>query len=282
MNILFKTGSIEKQAYQCLILLTHSKNKNPAYDAVDKVSKQRLEKFKKKGDIQSKLGHSLVVYDLLGVKADRVVLVSQGDKKEMLNSRTALKLIEAIAQSITKLEVSNACISVDGLNCGGFSTEWFIRQLAIGLKVANYRFNQYKSEVKKSEVLLSEATIFLSDKVNQLEKTAAQEGLSIGLGVNLARDLGNLPGNVCTPNYLVKAAQVLARKNSKVTTKILREKDMEKLKMGSFLSVSKGSTEEGALIIMHYKGGKTSQKPVILLGKGITFDSGGISLKPDT
>ena len=106
-----------------------------------------------------------------------------------------------------------------------------------------------------------------------------QHGDSIGHGVMLAKDLGNLPANVCTPAYLARTAKKLASGNGKVTTKILNEAEMKRLGMGSLLSVTAGATEPAKLIVIHYKNGG-SAKPIVLVGKGVTFDTGGISLKP--
>jgi leucyl aminopeptidase len=108
---------------------------------------------------------------------------------------------------------------------------------------------------------------------------ALKQGDAIGQGMDLTKTLGNLPGNICTPSYLADQARLLA-KNHKLGVKVLEQKDMEKLGMGSLLSVSKGSRQPPKLIVLEYHGGPAKQKPVVLVGKGITFDTGGISLKP--
>ena len=110
-------------------------------------------------------------------------------------------------------------------------------------------------------------------------ETAVRLGKAISAGVTLARDLGNLPGNICTPTYLAKQAQAL-EKHGAIKTRVLEEADMEKLGMGALLSVSRGSRQPAKLIIMEYHGGKKDEPPVALVGKGLTFDAGGISIKP--
>jgi leucyl aminopeptidase len=115
---------------------------------------------------------------------------------------------------------------------------------------------------------------------NATGQAALQWGESIATGLNYARDLGNLPPNICHPSYLAEQAHLLAKGQRKLTVSILSEKDMEKLGMGAFLAVSKGSDQEGKLISMEYHGGKKGDKPVVLVGKGVTFDTGGISIKP--
>jgi leucyl aminopeptidase len=107
-----------------------------------------------------------------------------------------------------------------------------------------------------------------------------RQGQVVAKAVALAKDLGNLPGNICTPSYLAEEARKLAQGNAKLSAKILTEKEMTALKMGSLLSVARGSRQPPRLIVLSYHGGKRADKPVVLVGKGITFDSGGISIKP--
>lgn len=113
-----------------------------------------------------------------------------------------------------------------------------------------------------------------------LGEQAVRQGMAVSAGIHLAKDLGNLPGNICTPDYLAKQAIKLATQHKKLKTSVLEEKDMEKLGMGSLLSVSKGSREPAKLITMEYMAGDKKQPPIVFVGKGVTFDSGGISLKP--
>src|SRR5690606_26072327 len=103
---------------------------------------------------------------------------------------------------------------------------------------------------------------------------------AIGRGMSLARDLGNLPGNICTPTYLAEQAQELAKRLPSIRTEVLDQPELEKLKMGAFLSVARGSRQPPKLIVMHYRGGSEEERPIVLVGKGLTFDAGGISLKP--
>jgi leucyl aminopeptidase len=107
-----------------------------------------------------------------------------------------------------------------------------------------------------------------------------RDGQAIANGMALARRLGNLPGNICTPAFLAEQARELGKAHRKLKVDVLEEKDMEKLGMGALLSVARGSRQPAKLIVMHYKGGAKDEQPVVLVGKGVTFDSGGISLKP--
>jgi leucyl aminopeptidase len=111
-------------------------------------------------------------------------------------------------------------------------------------------------------------------------KAAIEEASAISAGMSLTRDLGNLPANVCTPSYLARQATQLAKGEKRLRATVLGEAEMKKLKMGSLLSVSAGSRQPARLIVLEYRGAPASEQPVALVGKGVTFDTGGISLKP--
>lgn len=150
-------------------------------------------------------------------------------------------------------------------------------QIAEVFSDATYQVNALKSK-KPTIVALKKVVIFV-DKIQESDASLAlAQGLAIAEGVKLAKDLGNLPGNVCTPTYLGKQAKQLA-KDYGFKVDVLEKAEIEKLGMGSFLSVAQGSDEPMRLIVLQHKKGKKDQKPIALVGKGITFDTGGISLK---
>jgi leucyl aminopeptidase len=143
-----------------------------------------------------------------------------------------------------------------------------------------YQFTQTKSN-NNSKASLKKLVLNIANKKDlRKAQSAVKIGNGIASGVDLARDLGNLPGNICTPTYLASTASKQAKAAKNMSVKVLNQKDMEKLKMGSFLSVAKGSRQPPKFIIMNHQGGKKDDKPIVLVGKGITFDSGGISIKP--
>ena len=157
---------------------------------------------------------------------------------------------------------------------------WLITQAALIADEADYRFDRLKSKPEKTDSTLSTINFGLTND-NQLAvlKKILAQAVAMAQGVKLAKDLGNLPGNICTPTYLADQAKELAKEN-KLKVTILEEKDMDKLGMHSLLSVTRGSRQPAKLITLQYAGGDKKQKPIVLVGKGITFDSGGISLKP--
>jgi leucyl aminopeptidase len=143
-----------------------------------------------------------------------------------------------------------------------------------------YRFTEMKSKNKKKALSLSSYGHSIARRGDAGQaKRGADHGDGIAHGVSIARNLGNLPANVCTPSYLARTAKKLASGNGKLTTSVLGEAQMKKLGMGSLLSVTAGTAEPAKLIVMKYRGAD-NDKPVVLVGKGVTFDTGGISLKP--
>jgi leucyl aminopeptidase len=146
---------------------------------------------------------------------------------------------------------------------------------------AVYRFDQCKSESTPPKRQLKRVSFLLQsrDQMNAAKRATAH-GHAIGVGSRLARDLANLPGNICTPSYLADQARALARGKRKLKATVLDEKEMGRLGMGALLSVSRGSRQPAKLIVLEYRGGKADAKPVALVGKGLTFDAGGISIKP--
>jgi leucyl aminopeptidase len=154
-----------------------------------------------------------------------------------------------------------------------------IRQAVFAAANSTYRSDSLKSKPAKAATL-KHITFGMVDKPTAALKSTLDQAVAIAHGMALAKTLGNLPGNVCTPSHLSTRAQDLSKTHKSIKTTVLEEKDMRKLGMGSFLAVSQGSAQPPKLITMEYQGADKKQKPVVLVGKGITFDSGGISLKP--
>lgn len=207
---------------------------------------------------------------------ERVVLVGLGEK-QAVNEATLGKALSALAKHLNKLPAGKSAICLGDLNdtLRADAASALIRHIA----GEQYSFDLYKS--KKSDAPHLKELVLQTDKEDQTTiKKAVNYAQALVLGMNTTKDLGNQPGNVCTPSFLADSAKALAKQSDAISVKILEEKDMEKLNMGAFLSVSKGSTEPGKMIILDYRGGKKSEAPHVLVGKGITFDTGGISLKP--
>ena len=220
---------------------------------------------------------------LEGVKAKRVLLVGCGDKAK-LSLKEARKLLVSITKSLLSSQAKDAHLALASLALAGADHYWLAERLAQELEDASYSYSTTKSTKAKASALKSISLAAPKGTSKAKIDTAFASGVATGRGINCAKELGNLPGNICTPTYLAQQAIDLAKGNRALTVKVLSEKQMARLGMGSLLSVSAGSSQEAQLIVMEYKGAKVKPKadrpaPHMLVGKGITFDTGGISLK---
>jgi len=215
-----------------------------------------------------------------GIAAKQILFVGVGDEKK-LSTESCREILSATAKKLKLLGVEEANFNLDALMLKS-SLETVSRHLVEALGDIEYQYvMQPKSARGPKAADHFKATLLCDDK-QQLTpaRRAAKAGLAINNGKNLAKDLGNMPGNVCTPSFLASRAKKLVKSHG-LKVKVLSEKEMETLGMGSLLSVSKGSRQQAKLIVMEYKGAKkATEAPHVLVGKGLTFDAGGISLKP--
>lgn len=260
----------------CLVLPVFGAKKTSAH-ATGELGKL-VANLQKRGDIAGKPGDSLLLPHADAIAADRLLLVGAGDGTALTRIQY-LTLLNNIADHLHKMRVKDAVLMLDEICVQDRSNTWCVEIAARQFSNSNYRFDTLKSDKKSTS--MQKLVFHNSDKKQQKTvEHALATGLAVASGMALARELGNLPGNVCTPTYLANQAQQLARGKKNLSVKILDEKQMRELKMGSLLSVSAGSDEPAKLVILDYKGGAKNAKPVVLVGKGITFDTGGISLKP--
>jgi leucyl aminopeptidase len=280
MEFNLKTGSVEKQRSACLIIaVSQPRQLSAAGQTVDKASDGFLSKIISKGDMDGEVGQSLLLYNVPGTVADRILLIGIGNENN-LTERSFSRVIANLQCALANSGATDAHSCLSDITVGSHDIEWNIRHTVMKLSHGEYKFDQMKSIKAKKKKGLKKFTLHLSSR-SGLEKAeiAVAQGVAINAGMDMARDLGNLPGNVCTPNYIAKQAKQLAKGNKLLTVEVLEEADMRKLKMGSLLSVGMGSREPAKLVSLEYKGGKAKDKPIVLVGKGVTFDTGGISLK---
>ena len=227
-------------------------------------------------DLSGKLGSTLLLRALPNVAAERVLLVGLGARKEFAEAAYR-DAVRAAANALRETGAKDAALFLTDLKVGAQPISWNVRQAVLGVREAFYRFDQLKSQKKNPGPSLARITLPLPPAA-QLQQ-ALSEAQATADGTELARTLGNLPANICTPTYLAEQARKLARE-FKLQVEVLERRDMEKLGMGAFLAVSSASHEPPKLIVLRYNGAAKSVKPLALVGKGITFDTGGISLKP--
>ena len=284
MKTALKTSNPVRLVTDCLVIAVAAKNKFSAEaKEIDIASGKRLARVLENGDFDGSLGTSLMLQGLEGVKAKRVLLVGCGDKAK-LSLKEARKLLVSIAKSLLSSQAKDAHLALASLALAGADHYWLAERLAQELEDASYSYSTTKSTKAKASALKSISLAAPKGTSKAKIDTAFASGVATGRGINCAKELGNLPGNICTPTYLAQQAIDLAKGNRALTVKVLSEKQMARLGMGSLLSVSAGSSQEAQLIVMEYKGAKVKPKadrpaPHMLVGKGITFDTGGISLK---
>jgi leucyl aminopeptidase len=231
------------------------------------------------GDIAGNAGETLLIHTGSDTAAKRVLLVGCGPAAK-LDGDKLRKIVGGAMKALKACKTRDAVFHIEELACEEMPMPALCEMIGRYAEVAGYQYGETVSKPKPG-MSLKRLTI---DCGPGLKTAAARRmlnmGKQIGEGINVARELGNLPGNICTPTYLAGEARKLARQHAKLTTRVLEEKQMRELGMGSLLSVSAGSDQPAKLIVMQYKGAAASAKPYVLVGKGITFDSGGISLKP--
>ncbi|MDX1499340.1 MAG: leucyl aminopeptidase [Woeseiaceae bacterium] len=280
MDYFTTTGRPSRRAVDCVIVGVYDKDKLSAAAAdIDAASKGVLRELIKGGDASGEAGRVAILRDLDGVRARRVAVVGLGKYGEF-DVRQFRRATSAALRAIAKTRATQVLNGLTLEPVDGCDAYYLARYTAECVGEVLYRFTAMKSGRKEKLMPLSDVGLALLERGDTARALkGAEHGQAIVTGVALAKDLGNLPANVCTPTYLARQAQKLARKYKKLTTRVLNEAEMKKLGMHSLLSVTAGTDEPARFIIMHYKGAARA-KPVVLIGKGVTFDSGGISIKP--
>jgi len=248
----------------------------PAAESLDRAARGHLRDVLKRGDMDGRAGTTRLLLDVPHLACERVLLVGLGRESEF-GAKQYRDAIRNAVNAIADTGARDAHLCLPELHVAGKDMVWKLRHAAIATADALYQFEQMKS--KKSPARRLRAITFMQPGRSPTGTRGLVQGRAIAAGMALARDLGNLPANVCTPTYLAERAVQLG-KSWKLGVQVLERRDMERLGMGSFLSVARGSRQPPKLIVLRYNGGPKREKPVVLVGKGITFDTGGISLKP--
>lgn len=277
MKFTVSSADIIAQKTACLVIASFEDGASSTETAVDQATAGLVTALRKRKDFTGENGQTLLIPVTANLSAERLLLVGLG-KRKALTVDTLRKALAKLADACKSLKAKDAVFALDGLE--GINADATARALAEALIGSHYSYSTTKSK-KPDAPALSKAVFAIQAGTNKKTVSSALAlGLAIGEGSNFTRELGNLPANICTPTYLADVAKSWAKAHDKLKTTVLERKDMEKLGMGSLLSVAAGSDQPPKLIVMEYNGGKAGAKPVVLVGKGVTFDTGGISLKP--
>jgi leucyl aminopeptidase len=230
----------------------------------------------KSGDLSGKTGSTLLLRNMDGVAAERVLLVGMGNA-DTISDKTFLSALQSVGRVLATLGGNDAVVALPQVN--GRDSGWTVCNAVLALRDGSYRYDVTKSKKDPTSNGVRKIAFAVAAAESGKAKDAVAQGAALANGVDLTKDLGNLPSNICTPTYLANTAKKLAKEFG-FGIEVLDRKQMEALKMGSFLSVTKGSDEPPKFIVLKHMGGKAKDAPTVLVGKGITFDTGGISLKP--
>ena len=280
MEFSIKSGSPEKQRSACVVVgVFESRKLTLPAELLDKASGGHISDIVRRGDMEGKAGSTLLLHNVPATLCDRILLVGLGKEKEFKEKEFA-SAIRTTVKVLNETGAFDASIFLTELPVRKRSIAWRVRQTAIIALDATYKFDQFKSKKEELRRPLRKLTLSV-ERRNELApaEEALNQGLAIAEGMAQTKTLGNLPPNICHPTYLAEQAQAMAEE-FKLGCEILDRAEMEKLSMLSLLSVARGSHQPPKLIVLTYQGGKASEKPIVLVGKGVTFDTGGISLKP--
>ena len=280
MEFSIKSVSPEKKKTGCLVLgVWQGAALTRAAQIADKSSGGHIAKVLRHGDLSGRAGTTLLLHSVPGIAAERVLLVGLGDPGEF-NGPAFREAIRTAATALRALGAKDATLAFADVKVVGRTLPWNVRHAITGLRDAFYRFDTLKTQKKAPPPALAAVTLaVIGAPVTMQAEGAMKEAVATADGIDLAKTLGNMPPNLCTPTYLAEQARKLARE-FKLGYEVLEQRDMEKLGMGALLAVSRGSRQPPKLIVLKYMGGPKKQKPIVYVGKGITFDTGGISLKP--
>jgi len=279
MELVVKSVSPESVKTATLVVAVgENRTLSEAAQSIDTLSGGAIAAVLKRGDLAGKVGQSLLLHNLPNVKAERVLLVGTGKEAE-LSDRQFRKIVGGVLSVLKGLGGTDAVIALDQLVVKNRNAYGKARLLVETLADGEYVFDRFKSQKAEPRALKKVTVLTAKVSVADVER-AAKHAQAIATGVAFTRDLGNLPPNVCHPSYLADEAKALGKANKNLKVEIHDEKKLAELGMGAFLAVAQGSEQPPRLIVMNYQGGKKSDKPFVLVGKGITFDTGGISIKP--
>ncbi|MGO2390695.1 MAG: leucyl aminopeptidase [Halomonas sp.] len=282
MEFSVQTANPAKTETACLLVpVFKGSDLLPSVAKLDDASERLIGQLMERGDFDASLGSVLMIPFAPGLGAQRLLLVGLGER-EKCQEAAYIKALDAAMAALVKLPIDEASVIFNDIPLTDRDAAWKARKVLEAAERAIYRFDQFKSTPAPAPSL-TKLTLVISDASTQpIVQQGALVGNAIGQGINYTRTLGNLPANICTPSYLAEQAQQLVREsNGALDVEILDEEALEALGARSLLSVGRGSKEPTRLIVMKYTGAENAEDaPHVLVGKGITFDTGGISLKP--
>ncbi|WP_163937891.1 leucyl aminopeptidase [Paraferrimonas sp. SM1919] len=282
MEFHVKSGSPEKQRSACIVVGVYEPRRlSGIAEQLDQISEGYISNLLRRGDLEGKPGQMLLLHHVPNVLSERVLLVGCGKERE-LDERQYKQIITKTINTLNETGSMEAVCFLTELHVKGRDTYWKVRQAVETSHASLYNFDVLKS--KKDEYRRPLRKLIFNVPTRReltLGEQAVNHGNAVAAGMKLCRDVANMPPNICNPAYLASQARQMAENFDKLTVTTVGEEQMEQLGMNSYLAVGRGSDNESIMTVMNYQGNPdSSARPIVLIGKGLTFDSGGISLKP--
>ncbi|EOR7970398.1 TPA: leucyl aminopeptidase [Escherichia coli] len=283
MEFSVKSGSPEKQRSACIVVgVFEPRRLSPIAEQLDKISDGYISALLRRGELEGKPGQTLLLHHVPNVLSERILLIGCGKERE-LDERQYKQVIQKTINTLNDTGSMEAVCFLTELHVKGRNNYWKVRQAVETAKETLYNFDQLKTNKSEPRRPLRKMVFNVPTRRELTSgERAIQHGLAIAAGIKAAKDLGNMPPNICNAAYLASQARQLADSYSKnVITRVIGEQQMKELGMHSYLAVGQGSQNESLMSVIEYKGNASEDaRPIVLVGKGLTFDSGGISIKP--
>ncbi|MCC5853326.1 MAG: leucyl aminopeptidase, partial [Alkalimonas sp.] len=281
MEFSVKSGSPEKQRSACIVVGVYEPRRLSAVaEQLDKISEGYISNLLRRGDLEGKPGQMLLLHHVPNVLSERVLLVGCGKERE-LDERQYKQIIAKTISTLNETGSMEAVCFLSELHVKGRDIYWKVRHAVESAQDSLYVFDQLKSKKDETRRPLRKIVFNVPTRRDlALGEKAVDHGLAVAAGAKLCKDVGNMPPNICTPSYLAEQSEQLANQHSKLQVEVLGPAQLAELGMNAYLAVGKGSVNEPRMTVMNYRGADTDAAPIVLVGKGLTFDSGGISIKP--
>ncbi|WWP00890.1 MAG: leucyl aminopeptidase [Candidatus Dasytiphilus stammeri] len=281
MEFIVKSGSIEKQRSACIIVgVFETRRLSYLADQLDKISNGYISALLRRGELEGKIGQTLILYNVPNIISERILLIGCG-KERQLDEQQFDKILSKTIRTLTETASMEAICFLCELNVKNRNIYWKIRQSVETTSQVLYCFNQLKSNPKRDKRYLRKIIFYVPSRGDiTLGELAIKHSLAIAEGINVAKDLSNLPANICNAAYMVSQASKLASQYENMSAFVINERKMMELGMNAYLAVGQGSYNESMMSVIEYKAHQNlDSKPIVLVGKGLTFDSGGIDIK---
>lgn len=282
MEFSVKSGSPEKQRSACIVVGVYEPRRlSGIAEQLDKISEGYISNLLRRGDLEGKPGQMLLLHHVPNVLSERVLLVGCGKERE-LDERQYKQIITKTINTLNDTGSMEAVCFLTELHVKGRDTYWKVREAVESTQNSLYSFDALKTRKGETRRPLRKLVFNVPTRRElTVGERAIEHGMAVSTGTQLCRDVANMPPNICNPAYLASQARQIAENHENLTVTTVGEEQMAKLGMNSYLAVGRGSHNESVMTVMEYKGAVDStEKPIVLVGKGLTFDSGGISLKP--